>query len=333
MLNLKEDSEAIHLRLMAKQFEANLEEGMDASTITMTNNKAKGFISTYRLFNGLSVWVYNVTFGSKFKVELKLSPEGPIYFCYNIKGHFFHRFGDHEEFAKVLQNQNMIVKGSPNNTVEITFPEKIKLEIVVIMVDIKSLRIHDIRSAKRMSERFQSIFDKIPQNQPYRYLGNIDVETKKYASIISANNNTDLVGSLLAEGAVLNMLASQVDAYEKATTETLPLSILSKSDLSKISSLGAYVIENLNSEITIFKLSQQFRLSPKKLQVGIKHLYGDTLGHYILNLRMGHAKNLFETTEMNVSEISDLVGIFSHGYFSKLFKKRYGVSPSKFRNV
>lgn len=49
MLDLTEDPLANHVREMAKYFDAELDEGNDASTITMENDKAKGFISSYRL--------------------------------------------------------------------------------------------------------------------------------------------------------------------------------------------------------------------------------------------------------------------------------------------
>lgn len=331
MLNLIEDPAANHVREMAKHFDAELDESNDASTISMDNYKAKGFISSYRLFKGLTVWVYNIIFHSEFKVDLVLSPDGPIYFCYNTKGYFLHRFGKKEAFAKVLQNQNMIVIGSPENSVQITFPKNIKLELAVIIVDIKLLKRLDIRNAKRMSLKVQKIFHKIPKDQPYRFLGDIDAETGKYASIVCENKSTDLVGGLLTEGAVLNMLASQIEGYERDNSGN-GVPPLSKSDLSKISTLGAYVIDNLEAKMTILNLSRHFGLSPKKLQVGIKHLYGDSVGQYILNLRMGHAKYLFMTTDLNVSETCNRIGISSHSYFSKLFKSRFGVLPSKFRN-
>lgn len=330
MLNLEEDPSSNHVREMAAYFNADLDEGNDASTITMDNDKAKGFISSYRLFSGLSVWVYNVTFFEDFKIDLALMPDGPIYFCYTIKGQFLHRFGELEEFANVLQNQSMIVIGSPDNSVQMTFPANIKLEIAVIIVDIKLLESLDIRNAKRMCTKIQKIFQKIPKDEPYRYLGDIDIETAKYASIVCDNNSTTLVGGLHTEGAVLNMLASQIEAYNE--DGLTPKNNLSRSELAKISSLGVYVSNNLKTQMTIDELSLIFQLSPKKLQIGINHLYGDTVGHYISNLRMGHAKHLFITTEFNVSEVCYEIGLSSQSYFSKIFKKRYGILPSSFRN-
>jgi AraC-like DNA-binding protein len=332
MLNLKEDPAADHVREMASYFNAELDEGNDASTIAMDNEKAKGFISSYRLFSGLSVWVYNITFLSDFKVDLGLSEDRPYYFCYNVKGHFFHKFGNQDEFAKILQNQNMIVRGSPVTSVEIIFPANVELELAIIIIDTKLLGNLDIRNAKRINSKVQNIFRPIPKDSAYRHLGRIDSETKKYASIVCKNNSTDLVGGLLTEGAVLNMLASQIKSYGKDTTEIGPQSILSRSDLSKISTLGDYVIDNFETSITVAKLCRHFGLSSKKLQIGVKYLYGDSVGQYILNLRMGHARHLFATTDMNVSEVCNRVGLSSYSYFSKIFKNRYGVSPSKFRN-
>lgn len=332
MLNLIEDPNANHVRDMAVHFDAELDEGNDASTITMDNHKAKGFISSYRIFSGLSVWVYNITFLSDFKVDLGLSEDILHYFSYNVKGHFLHRFGDQEAFTKILQNQNMIVIGSPDASVQIIFPENVELKIAVIIIDLKLLGSLDIRNAKRIYSKVGKIFQQIPTQRPYRHLGRIDTETEKYASIVCENNDVDLVGGLLTEGAVLNMLASQIKAFSEDIAEISPQSPLSASELSKITSLGAYVVNNLASSFTILELSRHFGISPKKLQMGIKHLYGDSVGHYISNLRMGHAKHLFNTTDLNVSEVCHLVGISSGSYFSKVFKNRYGMLPSHYMN-
>ena len=50
-----------------------------------------------------------------------------------------------------------------------------------------------------------------------------------------------------------------------------------------------------------------------------------------MTVRMSSAQNLLKTTEYNVAEISDIVGYESPLYFSRIFKKQNGVSPSEFR--
>jgi AraC-like DNA-binding protein len=313
---------------MAVHFNAELDEGNDASTITMNNKKANGFISSYQVFPGLTVWVYNITFRSDFKVCLELSKGGPIYFSYNVKGHFLHRFLDEEEFSEILQNQHMIVMGDSKAGVEIIFPANIKLEIAVIIIDMKKLDSLDARNAKRLHIKVQRIFQFVYGGQRFRHLGSIDTETKKYASIVCENNDTDLVVGLMTEGAILNMLASQIQAYGRDNGDATVKPILLKSELSRLSSLGDYIMDNLDQNLTVSSLGREFGMSPNKLQIAVKHLYGDSVGQYMTNIRMGLAKHLLEATDLSCSEVSSRVGISSKSYFSKLFKNRYGISPS-----
>ena len=53
---------------------------------------------------------------------------------------------------------------------------------------------------------------------------------------------------------------------------------------------------------------------------------------YKNRLRIEHAKELFNKTNMSVLEIAEAVGINDQLYFSRLFKQFTGLSPSKFKN-
>jgi AraC-like DNA-binding protein len=333
MLNLVEKRNILsNLEQIAEYFEIPLDKSNDASTIIIDNHKAKGFISAYKLFKGLSVLVYNITFQSDFKINLELSKESPYYFCYTVKGHFFHRLNNEIKYDKILQNQNLLVTGGAETSAQIIYPAKIKHKIVTIIVKLKSLENQDIRNAKRIYSSIKEIFTKIPKHAAYKYLGSIDPETEKYASVVCENNNTDIVGELLTEGAILNMFASQIKTYKKDITKTNTESTLSNTELSKITNLGDYVIKRLQTGITIIKLSHHFKISPKKLQIGVRHLYGDSVGSYVFNLRLGKAKQLFDTTDLNITQVRKLVGIASASNFSVVFKKRYGMLPSQYKN-
>lgn len=62
-----------------------------------------------------------------------------------------------------------------------------------------------------------------------------------------------------------------------------------------------------------------------------KEFTGHTPMQYILALRVVNAQNLLENTDYTVAEISRIVGYEDQMYFSRLFKKQNGVSPSLFR--
>ena len=62
-----------------------------------------------------------------------------------------------------------------------------------------------------------------------------------------------------------------------------------------------------------------------------KQYTNTTPAQYVQLLRTTNAKSLLETTNYNISEISNLVGYENPLYFSRFFKKQFGVSPSQFR--
>jgi transcriptional regulator GlxA family with amidase domain len=62
-----------------------------------------------------------------------------------------------------------------------------------------------------------------------------------------------------------------------------------------------------------------------------KRITGESPNQYHLNLRLERAKSLLTTTVLNINEIAYQTGFESAFYFSKLFKKKNGVSPNAFR--
>ena len=57
---------------------------------------------------------------------------------------------------------------------------------------------------------------------------------------------------------------------------------------------------------------------------------GCTIVDYLTEYRMTMAKQLLEAGGMPVSQVAEQVGYMDPGYFSKCFKKYYGVTPSNY---
>ncbi len=58
---------------------------------------------------------------------------------------------------------------------------------------------------------------------------------------------------------------------------------------------------------------------------------GSTPLNYILNIRISNAQSLLENTKYNITEIAAITGYDNPLYFSRLFKKQTGLSPSEYR--
>lgn len=54
---------------------------------------------------------------------------------------------------------------------------------------------------------------------------------------------------------------------------------------------------------------------------------------YVVNLRINAAKGYLEKSNKNISEIANAVGYDNALYFSRLFKKYTGYSPSEYKKL
>ena len=89
-----------------------------------------------------------------------------------------------------------------------------------------------------------------------------------------------------------------------------------------------YIKKNYREPITVNHISRHFNYSPNYFSSKFKDVIGCSAIDFINNERLRHAYYLLTTSDMTVSEIAAFVGFDSLSYFSKLFKRRYGMAPS-----
>ena len=94
-----------------------------------------------------------------------------------------------------------------------------------------------------------------------------------------------------------------------------------------------YFSEHYNEAISIEDFAQSRGMSVSWFMRNFKQIAKVTPMQYILNIRINNAVTLLETTDYNVAEISAIVGYDNPLYFSRIFKKQRGVSPSDYRKM
>ena len=91
------------------------------------------------------------------------------------------------------------------------------------------------------------------------------------------------------------------------------------------------VAQNLsNPKLNVDLISERMKISRTTLHNKIAEMTGKSPSDYIRDKRLELAAELIRKGEMNINEVATSVGINNIPYFSRLFKKVYGVSPSKF---
>ena len=101
-----------------------------------------------------------------------------------------------------------------------------------------------------------------------------------------------------------------------------------------VNELRSILCENYSqSSISITSIAGSIYLSPEYLSRLFKSEFGESPMSYLIKLRLEKAKELLvEKPEYSVVDVAKSVGYDDVYYFSKLFKKYCGVSPSHYRN-
>jgi len=58
---------------------------------------------------------------------------------------------------------------------------------------------------------------------------------------------------------------------------------------------------------------------------------GQTFGEHVAGLRLERAKDLLRNTDHNIVEVAAVTGWASLGHFNGMFRRRVGLTPSRFR--
>lgn len=94
-----------------------------------------------------------------------------------------------------------------------------------------------------------------------------------------------------------------------------------------------YIKININKINSLEDVARHFHFSGAHLSRLIRKETGLTYPEYINNLRMTDSKNLLRNSELSISSIALIVGYREVTHFNRVFKKKVGVSPTKFREI
>lgn len=93
----------------------------------------------------------------------------------------------------------------------------------------------------------------------------------------------------------------------------------------------SYLQLNYTHAISLSELAQTNHVSAEHLSRTFKKETGKTISEYIAKLRTEKAADLLKNSKLSISEIATYVGYLDSNYFVKVFKKRYGMTPSAYR--
>lgn len=99
----------------------------------------------------------------------------------------------------------------------------------------------------------------------------------------------------------------------------------------RIREVKQFIDENYAKKIALTELSERFYINKYYLLRLFKGQYGMTINEYVEGIRISKSKELLRFTDKGVREIGILCGFEDSHYFSRVFTKVEGISPSEYR--
>jgi AraC-like DNA-binding protein len=98
-----------------------------------------------------------------------------------------------------------------------------------------------------------------------------------------------------------------------------------------INNLRYKIHENWSKPLHMEELANQYHVSYIWFRKAFKEIAGVSPGQYHLNLKLEKACHMLVDTNLSISEIAYLTGFVTEFHFSRIFKKKMVLSPSKYR--
>ena len=92
-----------------------------------------------------------------------------------------------------------------------------------------------------------------------------------------------------------------------------------------------YISQNLRGNLSLDVIAQELHISPSHLSRTFKKATSGSLTEYINKERISKAKELLQNTNLLTYEIAEAVGYKDATYFSSIFRKYEGISPSEYK--
>ena len=128
---------------------------------------------------------------------------------------------------------------------------------------------------------------------------------------------------------LLSSLLEELNPDAKEAEEEL----IFQEDHAFVRDIIADIQKKFNGEISLAQYSEKYNISTGYLSILLKKELGMSFTEYITSKRVEKACVLLKNDSLSIASIAEMTGYHDYFYFTKVFKKIMGVSPSKYRKT
>lgn len=241
---------------------------------------------------------------------------------YVYSGHFYNVVNDH----KTQLNKNQLLLLNPNK-VHAPYIQYDSDFIINVIFKKSFVEKHFLDIMAKDNAMFDFFFHYIYGiHDKDDYILFEKTETNKYLieSIIMEYCNKSHMYQQMMTGHLITLFAEFARQSEQSKDS------LTRSANRDISDILIFIKQQFTT-VTLNQVAKQFNYSPNYLSRLIKNTTGKNFKEIVLDYKLECVKNLLASTNLSIEKISGILNFKDSFYISKLFKKKYGITPSSYR--
>lgn len=315
---------------MAKNMNAIYIEEHNITRFAIPENDGNGYVTATQFASGLGIIDASYHLEEDLILKMEKNKINPLKFVFNLGDTFFHKFDKEGDFESVQKYSGAIIGSSMEHLHSFKIPKDKDIHIFSLELN-RNLFEHKLASFKfDLSDDLSKLLRDVKAVNPFFYTYPFGAEDFEMIKKIINNTKQGFVGSLYKEGITYSILSKTLETYLGNTCEDCN-DALSEKEIDTVLDVSNFIDDNLSNLPTIEEISSKNFISETKLQKLFQTYYNCSVHDFTRNKRLDKARVLLENSNSTIAEIADELGIRSNSYFSKIFKERYGVTPSNYR--
>ena len=223
----------------------------------------------------------------------------------------------------IAEKQVHIAETEPSN--EKKWVEHYPEDIVILLLNVQKKYLKSFIIDKEV-EKFLSYFDKKELSFEDHFIEKISGEAIDCLNkIISYREKIDLNRELYMYGKIIELISLLIKKFVSNKEKQ------GNSPEIRVEAIKQYIEENYFSEGVLEELPKNFYTNKVTLLEEFKNITGETFHTFVKRIKLEKAYEMLVNTEINISEVVDLVGYKNYGYFSKIFFEQFNFKPSEVR--
>jgi AraC-like DNA-binding protein len=257
-----------------------------------------------------------------FPIERKIQ-QGLIQFHFGIKGKAKFIFNQ-GSYALDLKEEKSLLLYNPQKELPLNLELQPQSWVISVIISIK--KFHTLFSTEASYIPFLS-----GENQDKKYYNESDI-SPSMAIVLSQLFHYNLhpnIKNLYYKGKGYELLSLYFNRSEDPDAEQCPF-LIDEENVMKVKKAKEIVIANMAEPPSLQELADQVGLNLKKLKMGFKQIYGDTVYGFLFDYKMDCARKLLDSGSYNVNEVGLKIGYSTGSHFIAAFKKKFATTPKKY---